>query len=416
MECSQISLRALPSARLPIKKFVKWLLSALYGLMMIEVIIMVSPFAFYWYSLYAPTLQSLHRWRATAWLEAFFLPHSVITTSAVLEFMRWRVGPYCFSLGILGFIFCAGQVYAAKLFHRGLVITRIYSRIRHPQYLSLAIAGFGLLTMWPRIIILVLYLGMLFAYYFLARFEEIHEEARHPEYAEYRRRTAMFIPGDPGGKLFRLFFGWMSNPRLALALSSVAVIALVIGGGLMLRRYTIGHAATELLPEDRVMAISIWPMPAEKIEQVVDVALKDDRVQAALAKESGAAFTAHVLPEDYGMVTMFADVGTDHRMFTRLSPGRFKYLAGLIFPYLAPGQKNRIMGMPEDNYKVIFSRVDEPGRPAITVDHVTDLTAKMTPVVIAEIGSPGTSAVPVLQNVVIPPRRSFWGDITMPMF
>ena len=47
------------------KKFVKWLLSALYGLVMIEVVIMISPFAFYWYSLYAPTLQGLHRWRAT---------------------------------------------------------------------------------------------------------------------------------------------------------------------------------------------------------------------------------------------------------------------------------------------------------------------------------------------------------------
>src|SRR5258708_4224054 len=86
------------------KKLLKWLLSALYGLMMIEIIVMVSPFAFYWYSLYAPALQGLHRWRATAWLEAFFLPHSVITTSPVLEFLRWRVGPYCLSGGILGFL------------------------------------------------------------------------------------------------------------------------------------------------------------------------------------------------------------------------------------------------------------------------------------------------------------------------
>jgi protein-S-isoprenylcysteine O-methyltransferase Ste14 len=38
----------------------------------------------------------------------------------------------------------------------------MYSHIRHPFYLSLAVAGFGLLTIWPRIIILVLYLGMLF--------------------------------------------------------------------------------------------------------------------------------------------------------------------------------------------------------------------------------------------------------------
>ena len=70
------------------------------------------------------------------------------------------------------------------------------------------------------------------------------------------------------------------------------------------------------------------------------------------------------------------------------------------------------MGSPQDNYKVIFSRVDEPDRPALTVDHVTDVTAKMTPVVIANVKGPQ----PALDGVVIPPRRSFWGDITMPMF
>src|SRR5439155_15308928 len=87
----------------------------------------------------------------------------------------------------------------------------VYSRIRHPFYLSLAVAGFGLLTIWPRIIILVLYVGMLLAYYFLARLEENQMEAKFPEYADYRRRTAMFIPGEPGGKLFRLFFGWIPS-------------------------------------------------------------------------------------------------------------------------------------------------------------------------------------------------------------
>lgn len=194
------------------KKFLKWILSALYGLVMIEVIVMISPFAFYWYSVYAPTLQKLHRWRATAWMEAFFLPHSVITTSPFLEFLRWRVGTYAFSLGILAFLFCAVQVYGGKLLRRGPAHSWIYARIRHPQYLSLAVAGFGLLTMWPRIIILILYLGMLFAYYFLARFEEKQMEAKYPEYASYRHRTAMFIPGNPGGKLFRLLFGSMGMP------------------------------------------------------------------------------------------------------------------------------------------------------------------------------------------------------------
>ncbi len=394
------------------RKFFKWLLSALYGLVMIEVLIMISPFAFYWYTLYAPTLQSLHRWRATAWMEAFFLPHSVITTSLALEFLRWGIGTYAFSLGILAFLFCAGQVYGAKLFRRGMVHSWIYSRIRHPQYLSLAVAAFGLLTMWPRIIILILYVGMLFIYYFLARFEEMQMEAAHPEYAEYRLRTAMFIPGDPGGKLFRRCFGWVPNRRLALAASSAVVIVLVMGSALFLRRYTIGHSATELLPEDRTFAIAIWPMPGEKIQQVVSAALHDDRVRSALEKEPGAVFAAHLLPEDYGMVNMFADVETDHRMFSRLSPRRFKYLLGFAFPFSEHHRKNRIMGSPQDNYKVIFSRVDKPGTSELPVSRVTDLSAKMTPVVIASVQ--GTT--PTLKDVLIPPRRSFWGDITMPMF
>ena len=399
------------------KKLLRWLASALYGLVMIEVLIMISPFAFYWYSLYAPTLQGLHRWRATAWMEAFFLPHSVITTSPLLEFVRWQVGTYAFSI-LLGL-----QVYFTKYIRKKVAQSWVYSRVRHHFYLSLAVAAFGLLTMWPRIIILILFLGMMFIYYFLARVEEKQMEAKFPDYAAYRARTAMFIPGSPGGKLFRLFFGWIPNRRVGLAVSALVETVLVIGGGLVLRQVTIGHSATELLPEDRVMAIAIWPMPADKIEQIVSLAFKNPQVQAELAKESGAVFTAHLLPENYGMISMFADVGTDHRMFQHISPGRFEYLLTFVLPFTRRGMKHRIMGTPEDGYSVVFSRVDEPGRPAMTLDQVTDLAAKMTPVVIAEVRGGDSSlprsdrgADPKIESVTIPPRRSFWGDITMPMF
>ena len=394
------------------KRALKLLASALYGLVMIEVVIMISPFAFYWYSLYAPTLQGLHRWRATAWMESFFLPHSVITTSAFLEFMRWQIGAWAFGLGLAAALVCAVQVYATKLLKRKTAQSWMYAHVRHPFYLSLAVAGFGLLTIWPRIIILILYLGMLFLYYFLARFEERQVEAAHPEYAEYRKRTGMFLPGNPGGKLFHLFFGWMPNRSLALGVSSAVIVVLVMGGALALRRYTIAHAAKELLPEDRVMAIAIWPTPPDQIQQVVSTALEDERVRTALANEPGAAFTAHLLPKDYGMVNMFADVGTDHRMFSKVSVHRLASVAGFAVPSVDPHRKNRIMGTAQDNYKVVFSRVDEPGNSQLPVSKVTDLSAKMTPVVIANV----EGAPPTVGSVVIPPRRSFWGDITMPMF
>jgi protein-S-isoprenylcysteine O-methyltransferase Ste14 len=393
------------------KKALKWLASVLYGLVMIEVVIMISPFAFYWYSMYAPTLQGLHRSRATAWMEAFFLPHAVITTSSFLEIMRWQVGAYAFGLGLLGALICGVQVYGTKLLKRKAANSWMYAHIRHPFYLSLAVAGFGLLTIWPRIIIMILYVGMLFLYFFLARFEEKQVEAAHPEYAEYRKRTGMFLPWNPGGKVFRLFFGWIPSRGLALTASSAVIIVLVLGGALGLRRYTIGHAATELIG-DRTMAIAIWPMPQERMQQVVSVALQDERVRSALAKEDGAAFTAHLLPQDYGMVNMFADVGTDHRMFSKVSVRRLASVVGFAAPSMDHHRKNRIMGTPEGGYKVVFSRVDEPGNSQLPVSKVTDLSAKMTPVVIANVG--GASLV--VESVLIPPRQSFWGDITMPMF
>jgi protein-S-isoprenylcysteine O-methyltransferase Ste14 len=395
-----------------VKKLFKGLLSALYGLVMIEVIIMISPFAFYWYSLYAPALQELHRWRATAWLEAFFLPHSVITTSPVLEFLRWQVGTYAFSIGVLAFVLIGIQVYATKLLRKRVAQSGLYGRIRHPFYLSVAVAAFGLLTMWPRIIILVLFLGMLFLYYFLARFEEKQMAAKFPDYAEYRRRTAMFIPGEPGGRLFHMFFGWIPNRKVGLVVSSAVVIALVIGGGVVLRRYTIARATTEVLLEDRTLAIAVWPTSPETIERVVSTALSAPRVQQAVASEPDSFFTAHLLPADYGMVNMFADVGTDHRMFSRLAPRRFAYLLDFVFPYFEHDRKEQIMGSPRGNYKVVFSRVDEPGRRLTQLDQVTDLTAKMTPIVIAEVRVDDSTPV----AVTIPPRRSFWGDIAMPMF
>ena len=52
----------------------------------------------------------------------------------------------------------------------------------------------------------------------------------------------------------------------------------------------------------------------------------------------------------------------------------------------------------------------------VTLAQVTDLSAKMTPIVIADIRAGASGGDPRLEKVVVPPRHSFWGDITMPMF
>ena len=148
-----------PESTTPKQKVRRWLSRAtalVYGLVMFEVVIMVSPFAFYFYAAYGPTLKWLNHSAATAWLTGFMLPHAVFTTSPFLEFLRWDLGRYFFGLGLLGFFVLAAQIYGSKLFRRKVVSSGVYRYIRHPQYLCLGVSAFGLFTMWPRMIIFLL--------------------------------------------------------------------------------------------------------------------------------------------------------------------------------------------------------------------------------------------------------------------
>lgn len=93
-------------------------------------------------------------------------------------------------------------------------------------------------------------------------------------------------------------FGWIPNRRLALAVSSVIVILLVVGGGFPMRRYTISHATMVVLPEDRTVGICVRPMPG-KMQQAVTTVFNDPQVLAALAEQSAnTVFTTHVLPSN----------------------------------------------------------------------------------------------------------------------
>ena len=145
-----------------------WAAFLFYLAIALEVIVMVTPFTAYFYSIYAPILNRLESNPLTAWLTAFFLPHISYTGDPILTALAY-LGPILFGLGMAIFFICAFQVYSAKLLKKGVVSRGLYARIRHPQYLGLGIAGLGLLLYWPRFIIMILYLTMLFVYYLLAR-------------------------------------------------------------------------------------------------------------------------------------------------------------------------------------------------------------------------------------------------------
>lgn len=400
-----------PTAKPGMRRWLSRAVAVLYGLVMFEVIIMISPFAFYFYAAYGPTLRWLNHTNATAWLTGFLLPHSVFTTSSFLEFLRWDLGRYAFGLGLLGFLLLALQIYGSRLFGRRAVTSGAYRYVRHPQYLCLSISAFGLFTMWPRMIIFLLFVGMLFAYYFLARVEERRMLTLYPGYAEYMRGTGMFLPGNPGGRLFKLLFGGVHNQRFAhqLAIGSSALLLLIAGIGL--RAYTLSHLS-RFGGTANIEVISVYPMRPQEMQHMVAMALADSRIQQALQREQPATFVVHILPHDYGMIGMFADVGSHHMRPGNIHLSGFKYLAACLLPFLDVHQRTDIMGSEGQEYRLVFSRVDDPdGRP-MPLKQIFELRAKMTPVYIADINSISGH----LSETIDPPRRSFWGDVKMPIF
>ena len=392
----------------------RWLprvLAFLYGLVMFEVVIMVSPFAFYFYAAYGPTLKWLNSSVATAWLTGFLLPHAVSTDSWFLEFLRWDVGRYAFGLGFLSFLVLAAQIYGSKLFGRKMVNAGVYRYIRHPQYLSLGISAFGLFIAWPRVIIFFLFIGMLFAYYFLARLEERQMLAADPSYADYMRRTGMFLPGNPGGRLGRFLFGSLRDQGLArsFALASLALTLLV--AGFALRAYAMAHIAhTEVASNIEVLAA--YPMSSSAMQRLASAVLSDAGVQQAIGRERPATFVVHVLPRDYGMIGMFADVGSQPMQPGNIRLSGFKYLCRWLLPFLRPHARSASMGSDKQQYRLVFSRVDGPNRQPVSANQLFDLTAKMTPVYVADVNAKTFQVT----RTIDPPRRSFWGDVKMPIF
>jgi hypothetical protein len=314
-------------------------------------------------------------------------------------------------LGLVAFFLLAAQIYGSRLFGRKVVTSGVYRYVRHPQYLCLSMAAFGLFTMWPRMIIFLLFVGMLFAYYFLARLEERRMLILDPGYAEYMRRTGMFLPGNPGGHLHKLFFGGMRDQRLAhrLAIASSALVLFAVGIGL--RAYTLRHIlrATDAA---NVQVVSVYPMTPAAMQHIVALALSDSRVERALRREGDVTFIVHILPHNYGMMGMFADIESHHMTPGNIHLSRFKYLSGCLLPFLDVHQRTNLMGSEGQEYRVVFSRVDGPNGHPVPPGRIFELSAKMTPVYVADVNSVSGQ----VGRTIDPPRRSFWGDVKMPIF
>jgi len=275
-----------------------WALAAFYGLIAFEFFYMASPFALYFYSVYAPGLSFINHNRLLAWLSSTFLPHFAVTSAGPLNRLAW-LGTGLFLLGLLGFCLGAGQVYYHKLARKGAVTGGIYRSIRHPQYAALALSSFGLLLLWPRFIVLLSFVSMLFAYYFLARLEERECAAKFgPTYQDYCRRTGMFLPWRIPA-LSRWPARLPALPRRGLARAAalgglwLAACGLALGLAAGLQQWTLASLYTRTTPE--AVYLSVAPLEPARMDQLIALAMADPQVRRRVDPAGGPGLN-YILP------------------------------------------------------------------------------------------------------------------------
>ena len=396
------------------KRVVRNSVFILYLLIGLEIIIMITPFAAYFYGVYGPVLNFLYDYRITAWLTGFFLPHAIISKSTLLNFLN-GLGRTLFFLGLILFLIGALQVYSAKFRRKGVVTGLLYRWIRHPQYLFLAIAGLGLLLFWPRFLILVLYVSMLFVYYLLARYEEQRMLAQHGDsYRDYMQRTVMFLPGKPGGKLFTALFGWIKSPGRALALSYGVALLLSLGVAFGLRSYTISQSSMVYLPEKQATVISIFPHSDQSLQHIIDDAYQHSAVTDVLAsfgQQGHQGFLVHVMPQNYMMQRLFVQPSeSEARPMHRFS---WRAVIGFMFPLLGSHNHHPMMGeMDEGAVRLIFSQLTWPNGEYAPGDKTLNFTVKHLPLLKVDFDLKHHK----VQAVEITARRNFWGQMPMPLF
>ncbi|MFA5355057.1 MAG: isoprenylcysteine carboxylmethyltransferase family protein [Thermodesulfovibrionales bacterium] len=377
-----------------------------YLLIGLEIFIMISPFAAYFYSLYAPAIKLLYSTPATGWLAEFFLPHFLFPEAPFLKVLG-GLQLVTFFVGLGLFFTAALPLYYAKFRKRGVVSKGIYCHIRHPQYLGLGIAGFGLLLYWPRFIILVTYLTMLFLYNLLARNEEQRMLGSHGEsYRQYMETVPMFLPGGKGERIFRPIERTLGSRAAAMAVLYLSVLLLSLGTALLVRSYSIG--AIPMADVKGVAVVSVLPMAKSGMEQLVGTAMdsrKSDRKEAEPTM-------AYIMPSDFFLMALVTDL-------ERLYPPDFEKPAGgstvVRFVKIFINYTRVQLGLYRDENpikRIIFISVQDKERRPLHGRAIFSIGSQRYPLFHADVDS---LTGQVLSYRDLMPRHK-WGELPMPIF
>jgi len=281
--------------------------------MALEVVIMISPFAFFFYSVFSPIFNFLGQHAATRWATRFFLPHMILPPTLFLQAVR-VAGSVLFVVGLFSFAICALQVYLGKIFHWGIASRGLYRYIRHPQYLSLALWGLGMAILWPRLIVLATFSLMLVLYYFLARDEEHRMLQQYgASYEQYLDTTGRFLPRALERPFNSLTDRLLTAQAARLVVVPVLIVTLAMATGFLLRAVTL--ASLPLAARGNLTLVPILPEDG-RLEGLVLNGLSRGAESGEISfLQPGKDYLGYVMPPDYIMQGMIADTGGHSHLF-----------------------------------------------------------------------------------------------------
>lgn len=286
------------------KKFLLKGTFIIYLLIGLEIFIMISPFAVYFYSFYSPLLDYLYNSKYGSWLTEFFLPHFVFVKDPLIQALG-VIQLVTFFSGLFLFLYAALPLYYAKIRRKGIVTKGIYCKIRHPQYLGLGIAGFGLLLYWPRFLILILYVSMLFVYYLLAKNEEQRMINQYGKgYIDYMNGVPMFLPKNIGGRLYSLVFRGLRSKTEGIIILYILALSASVLLALMLRNYSVNKI--QIVETEGVSSISVFPVQDVEIIKSFDVIKDYIRLRGFLSKYE--VTLVYIMPSDFFLMAIVTDL------------------------------------------------------------------------------------------------------------
>ena len=276
-----------------------------------EIMIMISPFAFFFYSVFNPIFNWLDQFSSTRWLTSFFLPHMILPPTIFLKTMR-IIGSAFFIIGAILFAVCALQVYLGKLFKWGIADKGLYKYIRHPQYLALGIWGIGMSILWPRFIVLATLSIMFILYYVLAKDEEQRMSTRYgASYREYIEKTGMFVPRSIE-RLFSFVNYIVPKTSQRYVVIPLIIIIFVIGSGFILREITL--YSLHLETKDNLTVLSILPEDNQFKANVLNGIIKGQQ-NGKIMLSGEKNYLGYLMPADYIMQGMIANTGSEFHLF-----------------------------------------------------------------------------------------------------